>query len=96
MCIIGNLELIANGTIKVRQCFDGIKQLTPKGIVLQDGREVEADAIVLATGYRPLQESLQKIVGDEVASKCSVGIFFNEDLEPAGVSAPIFSGTTVG
>lgn len=82
----GSLELIANGTIKVRQCSQGIKKLTPKSIILQDGREVETDAIVLATGYAPLEDTLRKIVGDEVADQCKVGIYFNEDKEIAGVS----------
>ena len=54
---------------------------------MQDGREVEADAIVLATGYGPLKDTLRKIVGDDVADKCTVGVIFSEDKEIAGVSS---------
>jgi hypothetical protein len=83
----GSLKLIANSTIKVRQCFEGIKQLTPAGLILQDGREVQADAIILATGYSPMKDTLVRIVGKEVADKCKVGISWDEYKEVPGVSS---------
>lgn len=86
MKIPGSLELIANGTIKVRQCFDGIKELTPSGVTLQDGREVAANAIVIATGYSHVRDTLARIVGKEVADKCKVGLNWDEYQEVPGVS----------
>jgi cation diffusion facilitator CzcD-associated flavoprotein CzcO len=87
----GNLELIANGAVKVRQCDAGIQRLTPKGLVLADGREVEGDAIIMATGYKHIDHTVKKILGDEVAEQCTMGVAFNELNEIQGVSNPFLS-----
>ena len=36
---------------------------------MKDGATVPADLIVLATGYRPQEELVQKLFGDEVADR---------------------------
>jgi len=82
----GGLELIASGAIKVKQCFEGVERVTAKSVILKDGREIEGDAIVLATGYAPLKHVLRKIVGDEVAEKSTVGVGWTDQGELAGVS----------
>jgi hypothetical protein len=84
--------LIANGKIKVKQCFEGIERLTPNSVILKDGREIAGDAIVLATGYAPLRDVVRKITGDEVANKATVGVGWNDHGELAGVCCqPRFS-----
>jgi cation diffusion facilitator CzcD-associated flavoprotein CzcO len=81
----GSLELIANGAIQVRQCDEGIERITPKGVLLADRRDVEGDAIVMATGYKHADHTVCKIFGDDVASKCDVAIGFNDYGELRGV-----------
>ena len=48
-----NVELIASG----------LKEVTPSGIVTQNGREVEADVIVYCTGYRILDYDRFEVLG---------------------------------
>lgn len=47
---VGTIGLIAKGVIKV---VPGIERFTDSGVVFDDGRAVDFDAVVLATGYRP-------------------------------------------
>lgn len=44
--------MIIDGRIKVRRCSEGIKQFTADGLVLADGRKIEADIVILATDGR--------------------------------------------
>jgi indole-3-pyruvate monooxygenase len=47
---IGTISLIKNGQITV---YEGIKEFTEAGIVFNDGKLAQFDAVILATGYRP-------------------------------------------
>lgn len=67
----GASELIISGEIKVLHCSGGIKKLNADGIVLADGRTARADVIVLATGWRQIEEGLSDVMGDEVASRAT-------------------------
>jgi cation diffusion facilitator CzcD-associated flavoprotein CzcO len=55
---VGTLGKIRDGSIKVR---GGIDRLTSGGIVFDDGRSEDFDAIVLATGFRP---DLRRLIPD--------------------------------
>ena len=49
-CIdVGASELVADGSIKVKQ-GSGIARYTSKGLVFDDGAELDADVVVFATG----------------------------------------------
>lgn len=61
--------MIADGCIKVYHCADGVRSLGPSGLVLADGRELEADVVVLATGYRGNLLTVERLMGSEVAHK---------------------------
>lgn len=52
---IGTVELIKQGQIKV---FPGPRELTEEGVIFTDGREMQVDLIVLATGYRAALEGV--------------------------------------
>jgi lysine/ornithine N-monooxygenase len=54
------------------------------------GREIQGDAIVMATGYKHIDHAMRKILGDEVADKCTVGTGFDEHSELSGVRIQIF------
>ena len=61
--------MIIDGKIKVRQSPEGIKGFTPNALVLVDGTELEADVVVLATGYDNMRTTVRKALGDGVADR---------------------------
>lgn len=63
---VGCSELIARGDIKVRGLVEPVC-LTERTIVLSDGSEIEADLIVYATGYQPMNEWVAEIISREAA-----------------------------
>ncbi|KAF2476283.1 putative flavin-containing monooxygenase YUCCA3 [Lindgomyces ingoldianus] len=67
---VGCSQLIIDGKVKVEQSPEGIKGFEPNALVLADGRKLDADIVVLATGYDNMRTSVQKALGDEVASRC--------------------------
>ncbi|KAF2665642.1 FAD/NAD(P)-binding domain-containing protein [Microthyrium microscopicum] len=67
---VGCSQLIIDGKIKIEQSPNGIKGFDQDGLILADGRRLEADIVVLATGYDNMRTSLRKALGDEIADKC--------------------------
>ncbi|VUC33505.1 unnamed protein product [Clonostachys rosea] len=67
----GASEMVVDGRIKVHSCEKGVKELQNEAVVLEDGTQVKADIIVLATGYHSNAETVEKIMGSEVAQKLS-------------------------
>lgn len=67
---VGASQLIIDGKIKLQQSPDGINGFEPKALVLADGTKMEADIVVLATGYDNMVTSARKILGDKVADRC--------------------------
>lgn len=64
---VGASELVANGDIKLEN--GRIKELKEKSVVLTNGKELEADLIVYATGFSSMNFWVAKIVSQEVADK---------------------------
>lgn len=54
---------------KIALAHGSISRFTPTGVVLEDGTELEFDAVVFATGFANMRESIKPIVGEEVASQ---------------------------
>jgi lysine/ornithine N-monooxygenase len=67
---VGCSHLIAEGKIKVHRSPDGIRGFKPHALVLADGTELEADVVVLATGYDNMRTTVRKVLGDRVADRC--------------------------
>ncbi|HWO65590.1 MAG TPA: NAD(P)/FAD-dependent oxidoreductase [Umezawaea sp.] len=65
---VGASDLIIEGRIKLKQ-GKGIDHFTEDEVVLADGSAVKADLVVLATGYKPMQEGVRALLGDEVADR---------------------------
>lgn len=61
----GAAELIIQGKIAVEH--GTIDRFTEAGVVLDDGTELELDAVVFATGFANMRESIKPILGEEVA-----------------------------
>ena len=65
---VGCSDLVASGAIKLTQ-FADIATFVPEGARLASGATVTADLIVLATGYRPQEELVKKLFGEETAAR---------------------------
>jgi putative flavoprotein involved in K+ transport len=65
---VGASDLIIAGRIGLKAGVD-INRLEKNKIIFSDGTSLAADIIVLATGYKPLQEGVRKMFGDEVAER---------------------------
>ncbi len=63
---VGASELIATGQIKVISGAD-VAALTPGGLRLADGREVQADVVIACTGYQSMNETVASIVSRDAA-----------------------------
>lgn len=64
----GTSEIIADGGIKIEQ-FDRVVEFTPTGVKLDDGTIIEADLVVLATGYQNRKVEVAEWFGDDVAER---------------------------
>jgi putative flavoprotein involved in K+ transport len=65
---VGAAEMIIDGRIQVRP-GTSVGHLTEREVVLSDGSELEADLLVLATGFEPMQVDIRRIFGPEVAER---------------------------
>lgn len=68
---VGCSKLIIDKKIKVHQSPNGISGFKENALVLADGTELNADIVVLATGYDNMRTSARKIMGDKVADRCN-------------------------
>ncbi|TQC47845.1 NAD(P)/FAD-dependent oxidoreductase [Rhodococcus sp. WS4] len=65
---VGCSDLIADRKIGLVQARE-MDQFVPEGLRMADGTLVEADLVVLATGYRNLQHGLSSLLGQEIADR---------------------------
>ncbi|MBV9560497.1 MAG: NAD(P)/FAD-dependent oxidoreductase [Bradyrhizobium sp.] len=65
---VGCSDLIVSGAVKLKQ-FAEIDRFVAEGVRLKRGETIEADLVVLATGYRPQEELVQKLLGKQVADR---------------------------
>jgi cation diffusion facilitator CzcD-associated flavoprotein CzcO len=65
---VGASGLIIDGTIRIVQTED-IDHYGAAGAHLMDGTVIEADEIVLATGFAAQEQEVRTLLGDEVAEK---------------------------
>jgi len=64
---VGASQAIIDGRIKMIQMATSIA--SSRGVRLNDGKVVELDTIVLATGYRNVQTTIERLFGPGVAEK---------------------------
>jgi len=65
---IGASDLLIEGKIKLKSGVD-IVALKPEQVIFSDGTSLTANIIVLATGYKRLQEWVRVMFGDDVADR---------------------------
>jgi cation diffusion facilitator CzcD-associated flavoprotein CzcO len=81
---VGASTLIAEGKIKLAQGA-GLAEFTPDGIRLEDGRTLDAELVVLATGYSNMRETARRLFGDQVADRLPLVLGVGEDGELGGL-----------
>jgi len=81
---IGASRLIADGEITFTSGH-GVERFTENGVVLDDGTELEADHVVLATGYTSMLDAVRPIIGDEVADRIGTVWRWGDDDEISNV-----------
>lgn len=87
---VGCSQLIAEGKIKVHKSPDGIREFTPHFLILADGKELEADMVVLATGFDNMRTTVRKVLGDKVADRCKDVWDLDEEGEVRAVSLSLY------
>ena len=65
---VGCSDLLVDGKIGLVQ-FADIERFTAEGALMRSGRTIEADLIVLATGYKGQEELVTKLFGAEVTRR---------------------------
>lgn len=77
---VGCSDLLIRREIALRQ-FADIEDFTAEGAKLKSGEIIPADLIVLATGYRPQEELVQKLFGLGIANRVGRIWGFGENQE---------------
>lgn len=65
---VGCSDLIADGRVGLVQ-YDAIAAFVPEGVRFKDGRVLEAELLVMATGYKNQQAVVRASLGDAVADR---------------------------
>ena len=81
---VGCSQLIAAGKVKLEPGA-GLAEFTATGVRLDDGRELDADVVVLATGYKNMRETARRLFGDDIADRCPDVLGIGEDGEIGGL-----------
>jgi cation diffusion facilitator CzcD-associated flavoprotein CzcO len=77
---VGCSDLIVDGKIGLLQYTD-VERFVPQGVRMKDGRVVQADLLVAATGYKNQQDVARFYLGDEVADRIGPVWGFDEGGE---------------
>lgn len=85
---MGVLEEIANGNVKIQQQSE-MDRFVENGLRLKDGRVIEFDAIVAATGFQNSNEDVAEMFGPEIAERVGGCSGLDEDGEPVGLAKPL-------
>ena len=77
---VGCSDLLIKRAIALKQ-FADIETFTADGAKMKNGETIPADLIVLATGYRPQEELVQKLFGDVITKRVGRIWGFGENHE---------------
>ena len=79
-------QMIVDGKIKVKRCQEGVKGFDPNAVILADSTRIEADIVVVATGFKPFSVVAQQIMGGEFMAKAGLVGELDEEMERIAVS----------
>ncbi|KDQ18397.1 hypothetical protein BOTBODRAFT_185037 [Botryobasidium botryosum FD-172 SS1] len=80
----GCAKLIIEGKIKVQR-HNGIERFEEDGLVFDDGTKLEADAVILATGFHGITYTAEKLLGAEVVARAGEVWGFDDEGEINGI-----------
>ncbi|KAF8311499.1 FAD/NAD(P)-binding domain-containing protein [Clavulina sp. PMI_390] len=83
----GCSELIVDGKVKLKVGQE-ISQFEGNGVRMADGTFLEADIIVLATGYKSMRESARRILGSTIADETGEVWGYDDEGELQGLWRP--------
>jgi cation diffusion facilitator CzcD-associated flavoprotein CzcO len=75
---VGCSELIADGKVGVLQARN-MDRFVADGLRMSDGSTVSCDLVVLATGFKNMQEGIRRLVGNGIADRIGPIWGFDED-----------------
>lgn len=81
---VGCSELIIEGAIKVVP-YESTDRFTHDGLRLADNSVIEADGVVLATGYKSFEDDVRARLSDETADRVGLIWGFDEEGELRGI-----------
>ncbi|KAF7359206.1 Flavin-binding monooxygenase [Mycena sanguinolenta] len=84
---VGCVDLIRSGKVKVKQGVE-IARLEKNSVIFTDGSTLEADAIVLATSFGSIRDSMRGIFGDSVIDQTSPVWGLDDEGELRGIYRP--------
>ena len=84
---VGASRAIVDGRISVVQMAD-VDRFVADGVLLRDGRHVGLDAVVLATGFRNVQNTVERLFGPVVAERIGPIGGVAEDGEHRNMARP--------
>ena len=79
-------KMIVDGKIKVKRSQDGVKGFDHDAVILADGTRVEADIVVVATGFKLSSDVAEGIMGKEFMAKVGPVGELDEEKERIAVS----------
>lgn len=82
----GANQMIVDGRIKIQRCEEGVQGFQPDGLTLANGTKLEADVVVLATGFESNVTTIDKLLGPEVVKKIEGFGGLDHEQERSGVS----------
>jgi cation diffusion facilitator CzcD-associated flavoprotein CzcO len=65
---VGCSDLVASGEIALRQ-FSDVESFAAEGVRMKGGEMLDADLIVLATGYKPQEYLVRRLFGEDIAAR---------------------------
>ncbi|KAF2093069.1 dimethylaniline monooxygenase (N-oxide forming) [Rhizodiscina lignyota] len=77
---VGASQLVIDGKIKIKQGQE-VTKILPHGLQFTDGSKLDADEIVVATGYGNMRSQTREIFGDAVADRVGPVWGFNQEGE---------------
>ncbi|PCH35655.1 FAD/NAD(P)-binding domain-containing protein [Wolfiporia cocos MD-104 SS10] len=83
----GLSDYFENGKVKVKQGVE-VKRFTRNGVVFTDDTEMQADAVVFATGYYDPRESLRTMFGADVIDQTEQAWGIDQEGEIRGCFRP--------
>lgn len=82
----GACQMIVDGKIKIKRSKEGVKGFDQNAVILADGTVLEADIVVVATGFKRSSDVAERIMGEEFMAKVGKVGELDEEKERIAVS----------